>query len=282
MMKRLLQSGLIAALLFLTLTFAENSTKNSALNLNLAENSAFFVNLSENSALNLAKNSANFGENLNLGENFINSKENSAFFVNLGENSTLPLNLDEKNSTNSAEFNATQGFDLNTKEKFVLVNDNILKQEAVAKLNEIGSELQQKSGVTLALAVSIAGLDELVSLKNSLNPPYLLMAMSLLDRKLKVESVGVFTNEEAGKISEKVLEKSVYPLLGQKNPNYAAALFNGYADFADIIATNAKITLVSSVGNANRQTMNIIKIIFYGAICVALLYFFSRRKKKSP
>ena len=242
-MKRLLQSGLIAALLFLTLTFAENSTKNSALSLNLAEN--------------------------------------SAFFVNLGENSTLPVNLDE-NSTNSAEFNATQGFDLNTKEKFVLVNDNILKQEAVAKLNEIGAELQQKSGVTLALAVSIAGLDELVSLKNSLNPPYLLMAMSLLDRKLKVESVGVFTNEEAGKISEKVLEKSVYPLLGQKNPNYAAALFNGYADFADIIATNAKITLLSSVGNANRQTMNIIKIIFYGAICVALLYFFSRHKKKSP
>ena len=276
MMKRLLQSGLIAALLFLTLTFAENSTKNSALSLNLAENSAFFVNLGENSALNLTKNSANFGEN------FINSKENSAFFVNLGENSTLPVNLDEKNSTNSAEFNATQGFDLNTKEKFVLVNDNILKQEAVAKLNEIGAELQQKSGVTLALAVSIAGLDELVSLKNSLNPPYLLMAMSLLDRKLKVESVGVFTNEEAGKISEKVLEKSVYPLLGQKNPNYAAALFNGYADFADIIATNAKITLLSSVGNANRQTMNIIKIIFYGAICVALLYFFSRRKKKSP
>ncbi len=281
-MKRLLQSGLIAALLFLIPAFAENSTKNSALNLNLAKNSAFFVNLGENSALNLAKNSANFGENLNLGENFINSKENSAFFVNLGENSTLPLNLDEKNSTNSAEFNATQGFDLNTKERFVLVNDNILKQEAVAKLNEIGAELQQKSGVTLALAVSIAGLDELVSLKNSLNPPYLLMAMSLLDRKLKVESVGVFTNEEAGKISEKVLEKSVYPLLGQKNPNYAAALFNGYADFADIIATNAKITLLSSVGNANRQTMNIIKIIFYGAICVALLYFFSRHKKKSP
>ena len=208
--------------------------------------------------------------------NFAYASENS---VNLGENSTLPLNLDE-NSTNLAEFNATQGFDLNAKKNFVLANDNILKKEAVAKLNEVGGELRQKSGVTLALAVSIAGLDELVSLKNSLNPPYLLMAMSLLDRKLKVESVGVFAPNEAEKIAQKVLESSVYPLLGQKNPNYAAALFNGYADFADVIAANAKITLASSVGNANRQTMNIIKIVFYGVICVALLYFCSRRTKR--
>ncbi len=273
MVKRLVQSGFVAALLFLNFAFAENLASSLNLKANLGENSKNSLNLNANSSENSA-----FG--LNLAQN---SNKNSAFSLNFGENSALPLNLNEKNSTTSAEFNATQDLSLEFDfENFVLANDNILKQEAVDRLNQIGAELQKESNVTLALAVSIAGLDELTSLKNSLKTPYLLMAMSLKDRKLKVESSGIWASDEAGKIAQKVLENSVYPLLGQKNPNYAAALFNGYADFADTIATHANVKLASSVGSANRQTMDIIRIIFYGAICVALLYFFSRRKKRSP
>ena len=203
--------------------------------------------------------------------NFAFASENS---VNLNPNST-------KNSQNSAEFNPTQSLATEfSDKKFILINEGILKPEAAARLDEIGTELKLKSAITLALGVSHQSLDELLNLAQSLNEPYLLFVMSLKDKKIKVQSVGVFAPNEAEKIAQKVLESSVYPLLGQKNPNYAAALFNGYADFADIIAANAKITLASSVGNANRQTMNIIKIVFYGVICVALLYFFSSRTKR--
>ncbi len=223
MVKRLLQSGLIAALLFLNPIFAQN----------LAENS-----------------------------------------VNLNQNST-------KNSQNSAEFNPTQNLATEfSDKKFILINEGILKPEAAARLDEIGTELKLKSGISLALGVSHQSLDELLNLAQSLNEPYLLFVMSLKDKKIKVQSVGIFAPNEAEKIAQKVLESSVYPLLGQKNPNYAAALFNGYADFADTIATHENIALATSVGNANRQTMNIIKIVFYGVICVALLYFFSRRTKR--
>ena len=271
MVKRLLQSGLIAALLFLSPIFAEN----------LGENSRDFVNFSGNS-VNL---NANLGENsqkepviaslanarrsnpqpinntiilaANSSENFVNSN------ANLSENS---INSNPNSTQNS--------------QTFILINEGILKPEAAARLDEIGTELKLKSGISLALGVSHQSLDELLNLAQSLNEPYLLFVMSLKDKKIKVQSAGVFAPNEAEKIAQKVLESSVYPLLGQKNPNYAAALFNGYADFADIIAANAKITLASSVGNANRQTMNIIKIVFYGVICVALLYFFSRRTKR--
>lgn len=160
--------------------------------------------------------------------------------------------------------------------EFVLRNDGVLKDEAVQKLNEIGTELRQESNITLALAVSDESLDELVGLKSGLNSPYMLFVMSLKDKKIKIEQNGIVPAIEA----EKILESSVYPLLGQKNPNYAAAVFNGYADFADKLAEYAKVNLSSSVGNANRTTLSIIKIIFYGTICIALLYFVSQKARR--
>lgn len=159
-------------------------------------------------------------------------------------------------------------------DEFVLQNDGVLKDEAVLKLNQIGAELQQETNITLALAVSDESLDALAGLKNSLNSPFVLFVMSLKDKKIKIEQNGTAIK------AEKILERSVYPLLGQKNPNYAAAVFNGYADFADELAQNAKVDLNSSVGNANRTTLNIIKIIFYGIIFIALLYYVSKRARK--
>ena len=278
MVKRLLQSGLIAALLFLNPIFAENLGENS---MNLAENSRDFVNFSGNS-VNL---------NANLGEN--SQKELViASLANARRSNPQPLNNAIILAANSSENFANSNANLSensinsnpnstqNSQTFILINEGILKPEAAARLDEIGTELKLKSTITLALGVSHQSLDELLNLAQSLNEPYLLFVMSLKDKKIKVQSAGVFAPNEAEKIAQKVLESSVYPLLGQKNPNYAAALFNGYADFADIIAANAKITLASSVGNANRQTMNIIKIVFYGVICVALLYFFSRRTKR--
>ena len=247
MKARAFGGGFLAALFFLG--FALNFAFASENSVNLAENSRDFVNFSENSQPLVILSEAKNPQPLS---SVINSNESP------------------QNSVNSTQNSQT----------FILINEGILKPEAAARLDEIGTELKLKSGITLALGVSHQSLDELLNLVQSLNEPYLLFVMSLKDKKIKVQSVGVFAPNEAEKIAQKVLESSVYPLLGQKNPNYAAALFNGYADFADIIAANAKITLASSVGNANRQTMNIIKIVFYGVICVALLYFFSRRTKR--
>lgn len=185
-------------------------------------------------------------------------------------------------SEKGANSNALNSQDINSSQKFVLVNDNILKDEAVAKLNEIGAELKKESNITLALAVSIASLNELESLQQGLETPYLLFVMSLLDKKVKVQSKGIWqSNEEATQVSEKVLESSVYPLLGQKNPSYAAALFNGYADFADTLAKHAKINLNTSIGNANRQTMSVFRILFYGIIFIAVLYYVSKKSRKT-
>lgn len=159
--------------------------------------------------------------------------------------------------------------------EFVLKNDGVLKDEAVQKLNQIGAELKQETNITLALAISDESLETLAGLKNSLNSPFVLFVMSLKDKKIKIEQ-----NSTLSVNAEKILENSVYPLLGQKNPNYAAAVFNGYADFADELARNAKVDLNSSVGNANRTTLNIIKIVFYGVIFVALLYYVSLKARR--
>ncbi|MCH5336785.1 MAG: hypothetical protein J1D99_05135, partial [Campylobacter sp.] len=61
---------------------------------------------------------------------------------------------------------------------------------------------------------------------------------------------------------------------------YNAAILNGYADIADRLAKYFGIDLENSIGNSNRDTINILRILIYGFICFALLYYAQRRMKR--
>lgn len=78
----------------------------------------------------------------------------------------------------------------------------------------------------------------------------------------------------------------ILPILGQKvKPEnllkqYSVAMFNGYSEIAEQIAASRGVTLKNAAGNTNKNTLLIIKIIFYGTILYALFSFFRARRRK--
>jgi len=80
---------------------------------------------------------------------------------------------------------------------------------------------------------------------------------------------------------------SIIPILAQRTKGsdtvkkYSVALFNGYADISEQIATSQDVILESAVGNSNKITRNVLRTIFYGTILIALSYYiYSRFLKK--
>ena len=83
---------------------------------------------------------------------------------------------------------------------------------------------------------------------------------------------------------------SIIPLLSQKAKKgqvlgkYSGAMFNGYADVAEQIAASKGTQLEHPIGNANKYAIDVLKIIFYGVVFLAIiryLYIKFRTKKES-
>lgn len=78
----------------------------------------------------------------------------------------------------------------------------------------------------------------------------------------------------------------ILPVLGQKvKPEniikqYSVAMYNGYSEVAEQIAASHGVTLEHAAGNTNKNTLFIIKIIFYGIILYSILSFFRARRRK--
>ena len=78
----------------------------------------------------------------------------------------------------------------------------------------------------------------------------------------------------------------ILPVLGQKvKPEnlvkqYSAAMYNGYSEIAEQIAASHGVTLENAAGNTNKNTLLVIKIIFYGIILYSIFNFFKARRRK--
>ena len=84
---------------------------------------------------------------------------------------------------------------------------------------------------------------------------------------------------------------TILPLLAGKAKKgeilgkYSASMFNGYLDIAEQIANSKGIELVNGAGNANKNSIFVVKIIFYGIILIGIFMYIKRklflRKKKN-
>jgi hypothetical protein len=84
---------------------------------------------------------------------------------------------------------------------------------------------------------------------------------------------------------------TILPILGERAKDedivkkYSVGMFNGYADLAEQIAGSRGITLSSSAGTANQTFIDIIRVIFYGTLLIALGRYlwgrFYERKEKA-
>ena len=58
------------------------------------------------------------------------------------------------------------------------------------------------------------------------------------------------------------------------------ALLNGYAELVEQIAAYRKVELESAIGNANKTTINIVRLLLYSFMaCVVVLIIYKRMKR---
>ena len=171
---------------------------------------------------------------------------------------------------------------------FVVVNDGVLPEKTVKKIDEIGAELYQKTGVWVYLAVTdkkdIKNIKEYEKkISKELQSPFVLLSTLLFSQKIDIINSSSL-NDKFDK--EQILSPypwsgSILPLLTSNSKDFKAsveaAMLNGYAEIADQIANSYNINLESSLGNQNKDTYLVIKLLFYGTIVLIAFNFIRHR-----
>ena len=174
-----------------------------------------------------------------------------------------------------------------------LYKDEVIDIDAFAQqIEDIGSELKQKTGIGLYLVV-IKELDKgqtvidfEKTLTDSVEGDAVFLTFVEYDKK-----VDIYANPESlYKYFDKEQVLSVMPNTGTIIPllvakakdvplreKYAAALTNGYADIAEQIADSKGIVLDHAVGSGSRDFINLLRLFFYGMIAYGL-YLYIKRK----
>lgn len=184
--------------------------------------------------------------------------------------------------------------------KFVLSSDGLIDKRAITKVEQIGNEAQSKLGVniyvyakqSLNLKEGTSTQDKIKYIKEhesqilpSLIKPYVLLTMAVEDTHVNL----IVSSEDLKKVVNKneILNDYVVPLLASKDKNStfakaSAAILNGYAAIADIIAESKNIKLESSIGSSGKVAGTVWRVFMYSVVVVGiLLYTFAmlRRKK---
>lgn len=165
--------------------------------------------------------------------------------------------------------------------------DGYIGDKALNKLEEMGTELFQKTGVsTVIVAKEHLDQKQFLEIKDSylkeLKNPYVLWIFSkkYMDR----ENIGINQLFSSPDMKDKYDEDSMFSPFGgtfskiltvhkSKSDPTAAAFLNGYADLTDMIAESYGITLESSIGSETKTTINIVRVIFYLVMAFFLLWF---------
>jgi uncharacterized membrane protein YgcG len=173
----------------------------------------------------------------------------------------------------------------------IYTNDGVISQKVSDKLEEMGSELFEKSGISVYVAApkslegqSIQEYEEKVA--NSLNSPYVLFTLAKSEQQVDI----IYSESLEGKFDkEKTLSPfpwsgTVIPLLSVKKDNdkYNAAILNGYADIVEQIANSYDIKLQSAIGNTNRDILFWVKMGIYVFVLVIILrYAYNLARKRN-
>lgn len=172
--------------------------------------------------------------------------------------------------------------------KDFVIHDGIVDERAVEKIEEMGSELFQKSGIKVILIAKSTHDENIVAFEQNfaknLTEPYVLLTLFQKEQK-----VDVFNSEGMDKLFDKETVLSplpwkgtIIPLLASKKKEVGVspALLNGYADIVEQIAESKKIVLQSAIGSANKSTINFIRLGVYGFLGVLIVLFVIRRIRK--
>lgn len=171
-----------------------------------------------------------------------------------------------------------------------VINEGVIEERAAKKIEEMGQELFQKSGIKVYLIAKKSGNGENIiayeqNFAKNLTPPYALLTLFLEDQK-----VDIYNSPDLNKAFDKESMLSPLPWTGtilplltgkKKDVSVSAALLNGYGDIVDQISDSKKITLESSIGSSNKDTLGIFRFFIYGFLLVVAVLILRKRMKKS-
>ncbi len=169
-----------------------------------------------------------------------------------------------------------------------LKNEGIVDKRAVEKMEIMGKELKEKTGVnTYVIAVktfngiSIKQYEQNISKK--LKQPFILLTLARDDMKVDIVHSGDMSKrfDKDGVLSPYPQSGTILPILASKkgNDKYSAALLNGYGDIVDQVSQSYGIKLKSSIGNANKTVINILKVIFYTLLLLSIGVIIYKKRK---
>ncbi len=174
------------------------------------------------------------------------------------------------------------------KAQFYIIDSVINIPPFTQQIETIGKEVKEKTRWHLYLVtVDDIGKQSLIEyqkeLSKRLEKPFITLALAI-----KQQKVSIYGSEGYRNVIdyEGILFDDIYPILGAKiktdpRQKYLSAMLNGYSEIAEELADHYNVELKSAVGNTNKVTINILRVLFYGTIIAALgVYFYRKYFKK--
>ena len=193
-----------------------------------------------------------------------------------------------------------------------LYKDEVIFNPAFnAEVNKLGSELYEKTGISLRLVMlkelphgsNIVQYEQ--ELMKEFSSPTVLLTFSEMDAKVDILAYPASLYEYFEKeqvlspisspvqafviallnfdFSDMTSGGTILPLLagkakkGEVLGKYSASMFNGYADIAEQIADSKEVVLENAVGSANQTSIFAVKVLFYGFIVYGIFLYTKRR-----
>lgn len=170
--------------------------------------------------------------------------------------------------------------------QFVL-DDTLLLSKTSSKLESIGQELYNKSGISLFIDTKSSVNSDIISYSKSLTTTLNTHSYILLTLISDIQKVDIIGDSNTLSIidKDKILDKYIIPLLITKSKNskqatYSAAMLNGYSQIAEDIAGNKNIELNTTIGSQSRNTFKFVRIFVYTLIFLTIFILFFKRKRK--
>ncbi len=202
-------------------------------------------------------------------------------------------------------------------DNYLYKDEVIHNKKFTEDLNTLGSELYEKTGIKLKLICikEFKPFKNILEYEKNIisefKEPTILLTFSELDKKVDIYAndkslYNYFNREQVLSPAASFMQAfiiaitssnsfdnfvahltnyggTILPLIGLKTKKfeilgmYSAALYNGYSDIAEQVASAKDIKLSNAAGNTNKNFIFFIKIIFYGTILFSIVQYTRRQ-----
>ncbi|MCD6258682.1 MAG: 3-dehydroquinate dehydratase [Helicobacteraceae bacterium] len=200
---------------------------------------------------------------------------------------------------------------------YLYKDDVVHNPDFTTQVEKLGLELYQKTGISLRLVMlrqlpegkSIVEYEkELIA---EMKEPTILLTFAELDSKVDILAndtslyeyfdkkqvlspvasslqafiMALFYSDSFASFKEIASSSggTILPLLAQKAKDnqqigkYSGSMYNGYVDIAEQIADTKGVVLENAAGNANKYSIFIVKLLFYGMIIYGIFLYIKRK-----